>query len=204
LPAVLFYTGFRSKLKKQSFNENLIIIDGHNFIFNFFKASKLSKENIEYIKEKLINDLSLYRSQKNCDLIVVFDARNSENQRRSIKTVDGVIVIHSRKNESADMVIEELVGKKAKASRALDKKEGYNKIFVVTSDYPQQKVVFRENVYRKSCREFQAELSFLKKEIMQKMTSLNEESDKKFLTVEKKLSSKSRKKLLELRKKINK
>ncbi|MDD3628317.1 MAG: NYN domain-containing protein [Candidatus Humimicrobiaceae bacterium] len=191
-------------MKKQSFNENLIIIDGHNFIFNFFKASKLSKENIEYIKEKLINDLSLYRSQKNCDLIVVFDARNSENQRRSIKTVDGVIVIHSRKNESADMVIEELVGKKAKASRALDKKEGYNKIFVVTSDYPQQKVVFRENVYRKSCREFQAELSFLKKEIMQKMTSLNEESDKKFLTVEKKLSSKSRKKLLELRKKINK
>ncbi|MDD3819483.1 MAG: NYN domain-containing protein [Actinomycetota bacterium] len=191
-------------MKKQSSDENLIIIDGHNFIFNFFRAGKLNKENIEYIKEKLINDLSLYKSQKNCDLVVVFDARNSENRRRSIKTVDGVIVIHSRRNESADRVIEELVGKKAKASKDLDKKEGYNKIFVVTSDYPQQKVVFRENVYRKSCREFQAELSFLKKEIMQKITCLNDESDKKFLTMEKKLNSKNRKKLSELRKKINK
>jgi hypothetical protein len=201
LPAVLFYTGFRSKLKKHNFNENLIIVDGHNFIFNFFKAGKLSSEKIDYIKEKLINDLSLYRSQKNYDVVVVFDARNSENKRRSVKTIDGIKVIHSRKNESADKVIEELVGREAKVSGAPGEKTGYNKIFVITSDYPQQKVVFRGNVYRKSCREFQMELRVFKKEVTQKIASLNEESNRKFLTLEKRLNRKTRKELSELRKK---
>lgn len=185
-------------MKKHSCYENLIIIDGYNLIFNFFKASKLSREKIDYIKEKLINDLSLYRSQENCDVTIVFDARNSENQKRSIQTVDEVRVIHSRKNESADSIIEELVGTETRHSGI---ETEHSKIFVVTSDYLQQKVVFRENVYRKSCREFYIELKDLKKEVRGKITGFNKGSDRKFLTLEKRLSSKTRKKLSELRKK---
>lgn len=198
LPAALFCIKFRNKLKKYSCNENLVIVDGHNLIFNFFKAGKLNREKIDYIKEKLIGDLSVYKSQKKCDVIAVFDARNSENKRRSMQIVDGVKVIYSRKNETADDIIEELTGAE---TRKTDAGAGYRNIFVVTSDYLQQKVVLRKNVYRKSCREFHIELKDLKKEIREKMTDFRKKSDRKFLTLEKRLNVKTREKLSELRKK---
>lgn len=103
---------------------DLVIVDGHNFIFNFFKADKLSNENLMYLREKLISDLTWYKNQKNCDMVVVFDARNSDNLNRSIQIVDDIKVIYSRKNETADDVIEELAGKET----------GYGRIFVITSD----------------------------------------------------------------------
>ena len=77
-------------MKKNISRENLIIVDGHNLIFDFFKAGKLSREKIDYIKDKLIADLSLYKSQKNYDVVIVFDARNSENPKRSIQTISNL------------------------------------------------------------------------------------------------------------------
>ena len=178
-------------MKKQNDIEDLVIVDGHNFIFNFFKSGKLSGEKLTYLREKLIADLAWYKNQKNCDTVVVFDARNSDNPQRSIQTIDGVKVIYSRKNETADDVIEELAGMET----------GYKRIFVVTSDYLQQKVVFRKNIYRKSSREFRLEIKDLKDKIREKMASSKKDSDKVFLSLEKRLSGKTRKKLSELRKK---
>jgi predicted RNA-binding protein with PIN domain len=178
-------------LKKQSDIEDLVMVDGHNFIFNFFKSGKLNNEKLTYLREKLITDLNWYKNQKNCDVTVVFDARNSDNPARSIQIVDGVKVIYSRKNETADDVIEELAGMEA----------GYKRIFVVTSDYLQQKVVFRKNIFRKSSREFNLEIKDLKNRIREKINRSREDSDKKFHSLEKRLSGKERKKLSELRKK---
>ncbi len=178
-------------MKKQADTENLIIVDGHNFIFNFFKAGKLSIEKIEYLKEKLIADLIWYKNQKNCDIMVVFDARNSNNLERESRIVDGVRVIHSRRNESADDIIEELAGMET----------GYRRIFVVTSDYLQQKVVFRKNVYRKSSREFNLELRDFKRKTREDISDSRKDSNRQFRSLEKRLSSGARKKLSELRKK---
>ena len=52
--------------------------------------------------------------------------------------INQVRIIYSKKGETADTVIEEMV----------NQDQSHNKIFVVTSDYVQQKVVFRKNVYR--------------------------------------------------------
>lgn len=177
MPAELFYTGFRSKLKKEFDDKRLIIVDGHNFIFNFFKSGKLNNEKIEYLKEKLVNDLVWYKSLKSCDLIVVFDAAKSSNPQRSMYIADGVEVIHSRKNETADDVIEEL---------AISKK-GYREIFVVTSDYLQQKVVFKKNVYRKSVREFNAELRDFKRRIRETVIGQDRNASGKFFPLKNKL-----------------
>jgi len=178
-------------LKKQDNIEDLIIVDGHNFIFNFLKKIKPGDDKLIYLSEKLIEDLNWYKNQKNCDAIVVFDARNRDNQARSIQDINGVKVIYSRKNETADDIIEELAGMET----------DYKRKFVVTSDYLQQKVVFRKNVYRKSSREFNLEIRDLKNKIREKIKYSKEDSDKKFHSLEKKLSSKERKKLSELRKK---
>jgi len=191
LPVELFCIKFRSKLKEQNDIEDLVIVDGHNFIFNLLKGAKTSSEKLAYLREKLIADLDWYKNQKNCDMVVVFDARNSDNPSRNIQTVDGVKVIYSRKNETADDIIEELAGMET----------GYRRKFVVTSDYLQQKVVFGKNIYRKSSREFNLELKDLKEKIRERITRSREDSDKKFGSLENRLSGKERKKLSELRKK---
>ena len=178
-------------MKEQNDIEDLVIVDGHNFIFNLLKGAKPSSEKLAYLREKLIADLDWYKNQKNCDMVVVFDSRNSDNPSRSIQIVDGVKVIYSRKNETADDIIEELAGMET----------GYRRKFVVTSDYLQQKVVFGKNIYRKSSREFNLELKDLKERIRERITRSREDSDKKFGSLEKRLSGKERKKLSELRKK---
>lgn len=191
LQVELFYIRYRSKLREKIDIRDLIIVDGHNFIFNFFKADKLSNENLMYLRGKLISDLTWYKNQKNCDMVVVFDARNSDNLNRSIQIVDDIKVIYSKKNETADTVIEELAGRET----------GYRRIFVVTSDYLQQKVVFRKNTYRKSSREFSLEIKDLKNKIREKIDRSKKNSDKVFFSFENRLSDKARKRFLELRKK---
>ncbi len=178
-------------MKRKNDIEDLVIVDGHNFIFNFFKGGKLNNEKLTYLREKLITDLNWYKNQKNCDVIVVFDARNSDNPARGVQMVDDVKVIYSRKNETADDVIEELAGIEA----------GYKRVFVVTSDYLQQKVVFRKDVYRKSSREFNLEIKDLKNRVRERIAHSREDSDKRFHSLERRLSNKERKKLLELREK---
>lgn len=188
---IIIYIRYRSKLREKIDTKDLVIVDGHNFIFNFFKADKLSSENLMYLRGKLIADLTWYKNQKNCDIVVVFDARNSDNPSRGIQIVDDIKVIYSRKNETADDVIEELAGKET----------GYRRIFVVTSDYMQQKVIFRKNIYRKSSREFSLEIKDLKNKIREKIDRSKKDSDKVFFSFENRLSGKARKRFLELRKK---
>ena len=169
--------------------EDLVIVDGYNFIFSFFKADKLSNEDLMYLREKLISDLAYYKHQKKCDIIVVFDAKKSENLDRNIQKFDDVSVIYSSRNETADAVIEELVDREAKD----------RKVFVVTSDYSQQKVIFRGNIYRKSSREFSLEIKDSKKKITDRINHSKRNSDKIFL-LENRLSDKERKKFSKLRK----
>jgi len=179
----------KKNLEKYNQSENLIIIDGHNFIFSSVRTRALSEGRMDYLKVKLLRDLILYKYLKNWDAIVVFDARNSDNLKRGDRIVDGVRVIHSMRSETADDVIEELV----------EMGMGYKSIFVVTSDYLQQKVIFRKNVYRKSSREFSIELRDLRKKMRDSINYPRESYDRKFLSLGRRLSASERKKLSELR-----
>jgi len=174
--------------EKYSQSENLIIIDGHNFIFSSVRTRDLSGGRMDYLKVKLLRDVILFKSLKNWDAIVVFDARNSDNLKRGDSVIDGVRVIHSMKSETADDVIEELV----------EMGMGYKSIFVVTSDYLQQKVIFKKNVYRKSSREFGIELRDLRKKMRDSINNPRVSYDSKFLSLGKRLSASQKKKLSEL------
>jgi predicted RNA-binding protein with PIN domain len=187
----LFYTGYRSKLKGKTKIKDLLIIDGYNFIFRFFKSKGLSSESLEYLREKLIEDLIWYKSQKDCDVTVVFDARKSDNTAAGARIIDGIKVIFSRRGRSADDIIEALISNKS----------NYRRTFVVTSDYLQQKVIFRKNIYRKSTREFNLEINNYRDEVREDIKKMKEGSESTFFSFEKRLNSRVRKKLLELREK---
>ena len=171
--------------------KDLLVVDGHNYIFNFYHSGKLKSSDIENLKDRLISDLSAYGSQKECSIIAVFDAKGSPNRARGIQTVDNVKVIHSRKGETADTVIEELVRKWSEQRR----------VFVVTSDYSQQKVIFGKNTTRKSSREFSLEINAVKVNIRHAIKENTDRSGGNFFPLEKRLDPKTKKKISDLRKK---
>ncbi len=170
--------------------KDLLIIDGYNFIFNFFKAGRLDNNDIEYYREKLIADLIAYNSQKDHDLILVFDASKRGNQLRSSEMIDQIKVIYSRKGETADTIIEELVSGWS----------DYRKICVVTSDYSQQKVIFGKNTVRRSCREFGLELNSIRGDIRKRIKKENTSTKRAFYPLEKRLDPEMRKRISDYRK----
>jgi hypothetical protein len=171
--------------------KDLLIVDGHNYIFNFNVLGKIKNTDIENLKDRLISDLSAYGSQKECSIIVVFDAKGGSNRVRGIQTVDNIKVIHSREGETADTVIEELAKKWS----------GERKVFVVTSDYLQQKVIFGKNTIRKSSREFRLEINSVKENIRQTIKENKNRSRGNFYPLEDRLDPNTKKKISDLRKK---
>ena len=170
--------------------KDLLIIDGYNFIFNFFKAGKLDNDDIEYYRGKLTADLIAYNSQKDHDLILAFDASKRGKQIRSSEMIDHIKVIYSREGETADTIIEELVSEWS----------DYRKIFVVTSDYSQQKVIFGKNTVRRSCREFGLELASARGDIMKRVKKENKNTKRAFYPLEKRLDPEMRKRISDYRK----
>jgi len=170
--------------------KDLVIVDGYNFIFNYFSAKKISSSDLLYLREKLISDLVKYKHWSKCDLLVIFDAKSSDNIARNYQKIDDIEVVYSRSGETADTIIEELVCNR----------QGYRRIFVVTSDYMQQKVVFKRNVYRKSIREFVLEINRSKRKIREKIDDSKKSGGKLFYLLENRLDRKSKKKFSDFRK----
>lgn len=170
--------------------KDILIIDGYNFIFNFFKADNLNNDDIESLKGKLIADLITYNSQMDRSLILVFDGSKSSNQTRNSEAIDNIEVIHSREGETADTVIEELVSGWS----------AHRKISVVTSDYSQQKVIFGRNTIRRSCREFGLEMGAIMGNVRERIQKENKNTRKAFYPIEKRLDPKMRKKISDFRK----
>jgi uncharacterized protein len=170
--------------------KDLLIVDGHNYIFYFYRTGKLKNKDIENLKDRLISDLSTYRSQKECSVTVVFDAKGGSNRIRGAQTIDGIEVIYSREGETADTVIEELAKKWSEQRR----------VFIVTSDYLQQKVVLGNNTVRKSCREFGLEINSVKENIRQAIKENRSRSGGSFIPLENRLDPNAKKKISDLRK----
>jgi predicted RNA-binding protein with PIN domain len=172
--------------------KSLLVIDGYNFIFNYFDNKAIRGDELEMLRGKLIDDLVQYRHNSGFDIIIVFDSNKSSEKGRHSSKIGGVEVIFSGKTKNADSVIEELA----------HSKEGYDKKFIVTSDNIQQTVVFKENIYRKSCREFCIELNNQKREVRSKLNELGKSQNSGFSSIEKRLGLKSKEEFSKIKEKL--
>ena len=66
-------------------------------------------------------------------MTVVFDAKHGDKFTQSREVVNGIKIIYSKGGETADSIVEKIV----------HSNEKYDRIFVITSDYMQQKVIFK-------------------------------------------------------------
>ena len=158
--------------------KELVIIDGYNYLFGIFDNLRLKNNELEEIREKLIEELAEYKNITGYDIIVVFDSYKVTKSTKSTKKCKGIELIFSGAKTTADHIIELLS----------NTRKEYDRKTIVTSDNIAQTVIFKENIYRKSSREFYLELQNIKAVLDKKIQSLNRQNRKTgFFSLEKRL-----------------
>ncbi len=123
--------------------EDVLIVDGYNVIFTWPWLAKVATVNFEDARNKLLDILQNYQGYKGNKIIVVFDAHRVKGNPGSREQLGKLLVIYSAADETADSVIEKLT--------PIYLRQG--NVFVVTSDWDQQRVIFGQGAYRISARE---------------------------------------------------
>ncbi len=138
-----------------------LIVDGYNIIYAWPVLQKLKDTSLGHARSRLVDILTNYAALSGERVIVVFDAHLVKNNQEHSETVDGVEIIYTQEGETADAVIEKLVG--TLPDRAT--------VFVATSDWDEQRIVFGRGAYRLTPKELLARIKKLKKEGEQKCQS---------------------------------
>jgi uncharacterized protein len=121
-----------------------LILDGYNLVGALRRYATRSTGSLDDSRELLVNDALKAAGWTGRQLIVVFDAaRSPEPDRTELRAGGTVRVIYSASKESADDVIERLVG-------SLD-----GPVTVCTADFALQRAVLARGAARSTPREFE-------------------------------------------------
>ena len=126
----------------------VLVVDGYNIIGDWPELQRLKERNLADARDRLIEQLAEYRVQMHCRVIIVFDAYMQKGIESKYNQHQ-LEIVYTRENETADERIEKLV------IELLDRR---TQVYVATSDYVEQRVIFAQGALRKSARELQLEL----------------------------------------------
>lgn len=150
--------------------EEWLVVDGYNVIGNgpqsHWTASHLEEERL-----KLVRDLSEYQAITGRKVYLVFDAYQTKlPQLKQVQ--EKIIIYYTGRDETADGFIEQFVKKN---------KNPHRRIYVATSDYLEQRMVFGQGAYRISSRELIEEVRTAKIKLSEKLRKGGEEIQKSSL-----------------------
>ncbi|MBO8158020.1 NYN domain-containing protein [Thermosyntropha sp.] len=134
----------------------ILIVDGYNIIYCWPELRKMAKVSLEEARDNLISVMADYAGFISEKIVIVFDAGMTPDGATLEKLPPNIEVIFSGKNETADQFIERMVFKKEWGEDT--------EIFVATSDYAEQTMVFGKGAYRISASELREEVKKAKKE----------------------------------------
>lgn len=124
---------------------DVLLVDGYNIIGDWDELIKLREKDIAQARKRLIERMEEYQAYAGNRIIIVFDAlyvKGTEHRQ----LYNGVEVIYTREDETADECIERLV-------KSL--KNVNNEVYVATSDYMEQRTIFSRGALRIPARELQ-------------------------------------------------
>jgi predicted RNA-binding protein with PIN domain len=107
-----------------------LLVDGYNII-NAWRDVFDPNDDLEMNRDKLTDMLVDFWGNKDFIVIVVFDAQQVKGGKGSMLEKDGIFIVFTEENETADNYIEKFVYEKGSVDR----------IFVATSDYMEQRLV---------------------------------------------------------------
>lgn len=91
---------------------NILIIDGYNIINCWSHLKKeLEESGLEHARNKLIEIMAEYHSFTGDRVVVVFDGQRTQKSQITKTDELGIEVIFSKRNQTADTLIERLVYK---------------------------------------------------------------------------------------------
>lgn len=134
-----------------------LLVDGYNVIFAWDELKALADDNLEHARERLVEILCTYKTVKEVELIVVFDAYKVKKNPGSVEEKHGIHVVYTKTAETADMYIE-------KACHDLGKK---HKVRVVTSDYLEQLIILGSGALRIPAAAFLGEIKEVEQTVKQ-------------------------------------
>lgn len=138
---------------------DVLVVDGYNIIGLWEELRRLKEWDIAHARHRLIELLSEYQAYVGHRVIIVFDALYVKGGRRK-REKKNVEIIYTREDETADECIERLV-------KSL--KNVKNQVYVATSDYDEQKVIFGRGALRISARELLIEIKSMDRKIKQEL-----------------------------------
>ena len=138
---------------------NILLVDGYNIIGAWPELRELKERNLSEARDRLIEKMAEYQAYSGYRVIVVFDAHFVQGIERKYKNFK-VEIIFTRENETADERIEKM---------ASDLNNIKTQIYVATSDFTEQWVIFGQGALRKSARELLIEMKHIEIEIDKKL-----------------------------------
>lgn len=122
---------------------DVLVIDGYNVINASEELIKLQQKDIDQARKRLVEWMQEYHAYTGNRVIIVFDALYVKGMEHR-ESVNGIEIIYTREDETADECIERLVK---------ELKTVNNEVYVATSDYMEQRTIFSRGALRMSARE---------------------------------------------------
>lgn len=142
-----------------------MIVDGYNIIGAWPDLRVLKdQDRMDEARDLLISKLADYQSFSGIKVMVVFDAYTIPGIGRKQHDYQ-IEIFFTKEKETADERIEKLVHEFYEKNR---------QIYVATSDYTSQRVIFGQGALRKSARELLLDIESAGKEIVEKVKETNE------------------------------
>ena len=127
-----------------------LIVDGYNIIYSWPMFKRYIDSGIEHARSKLTAVLADYSSLRGQKVVVVFDAYKRKGAKGGTELVNGVEVVYTKEGETADARIERLAGELI-AQGAV--------VYVATSDWAEQGIIFGQGAYRITPGELLSEIN---------------------------------------------
>ncbi len=123
-----------------------VIIDGYNLLHVSPEFSVRREELLENARNRLIEKLSRYKSQKNVSVAIVFDGWKGGMPTQSQEKLKGIKIIYSKLGEKADEVIKRIIA------------DSSEEVVVVSSDREIRDFAEKHNTVSVSSSEFERKI----------------------------------------------
>lgn len=135
-----------------------LIVDGYNIINAWPELVEVAKDNFEDARWKLLEVLANYQGYAKSKVIIVFDAHMVKGNVEKKEYHNGLEVVFTKENETADNYIERIVGDISND----------NCVRVATSDYLEQTIILGKGAVRMSANELHEEIKAVQQSIREK------------------------------------
>lgn len=144
-----------------------LFVDGYNIINSWERFNSLKKAHLEEARNELIGIMMEYKHYSGIEIIIVFDAHLVKGNYGTQENHNGLKVIYTKENETADQYIE----------KKLDEIGRIKTVRVATSDWMEQQIVLGRGGTRVSARELEMEVFGQRKLMKRKRSSENQKNN---------------------------